>query len=105
MITIDLMVLIDILVDGTNERAGTLTAALVMDIGLRIAGQQITGVVALRTAKLEEKEGKLGLPQDALDNLANIAKEMMVKVSISTAKNRSKTRKLGKQRVHFREHH
>lgn len=81
MITIDIVVLIDILIDGTEDRAGTLMVTLVIDIGVRFIGRKISALMSLRVAKLEDKEGTLGLPQDALDNISNMAKEMMIKVT------------------------
>uniref|UniRef100_A0A0N5AF51 BPI2 domain-containing protein n=1 Tax=Syphacia muris TaxID=451379 RepID=A0A0N5AF51_9BILA len=85
MVTIDLMLLIDILVDGTNDRAGTLTVTTILDIGVQIYGTRISAVLSLRTFRLEDREGRLGLPQDALDNLANMAKEMIVKFLLKYA--------------------
>lgn len=49
--------------------------------------KRLTGTAELNLLKLRDIDGTLGLPQDALDNLANLAKETVVKVNFISSIN------------------
>ncbi|CAG9538603.1 unnamed protein product [Cercopithifilaria johnstoni] len=78
-IQIDLTAFIDIYLDRTNVRVGTITVIAVGDIMLRITGQRISGNATLPIFKLLDRDQTLGLSQDALDNLASLAKDIILK--------------------------
>lgn len=70
----------DIYLEGTNVRVGTITVTVLADIALRIMGNRIIGNVTLPVLRLADRDNTLGLGQDALNNLASLAKDMVVKV-------------------------
>uniref|UniRef100_A0A1I7ZPT9 BPI1 domain-containing protein n=1 Tax=Steinernema glaseri TaxID=37863 RepID=A0A1I7ZPT9_9BILA len=80
MATLDLISDADIYIDGTNQRVGTITIAAVVEIRVQPRGQTIAGSLEITSLKLADKDGTLGLPQDALDNLGNLGKELLQKV-------------------------
>ncbi|KAK0423330.1 hypothetical protein QR680_008084 [Steinernema hermaphroditum] len=80
MATLDLVADADIFIDGTNQRVGTITISSVIEIRIQARGQLIAGSLEITSLKLADKDGTLGLPQDALDNLGNLGKELLQKV-------------------------
>lgn len=46
----------------------------------QIRGNRLTGTAEITNLKLTDRAGTLGLPQDALDNLGNLGKELIQKV-------------------------
>ncbi|TKR95969.1 hypothetical protein L596_010057 [Steinernema carpocapsae] len=80
MATLDLIADADIFIDGTNQRVGTITITAVVEIKVQSRGSLVTGSLEITTLKLADKDGTLGLPQDALDNLGNLGKELLQKV-------------------------
>lgn len=67
-------------IDDTNERVGTMVIDGSLDVNVRAEGSQLFGEAEIRKFKLEDKYHTLGLPQEALDNLANLSKEILSKV-------------------------
>lgn len=53
---------------------------MTVNVNLRITGNTISGNAEITNLKLTDRTGSLGLPQDALDNLANLGKGLLVKV-------------------------
>ncbi|PIO55532.1 hypothetical protein TELCIR_23080, partial [Teladorsagia circumcincta] len=79
MVTLDLVADADIYIDGTNNRVGTITIAATIVIVAQIQGNRLTGTAEITSLKLTDRAGTLGLPQDALDNLGNLGKELIQK--------------------------
>ena len=62
----------DFFIRSTHEKAGTLRIDTTLDIKLTSQGRHLAGQAKLTELKLREVGGKkLGVEQDALDNLAN----------------------------------
>ncbi|KAK6025313.1 LBP / BPI / CETP family protein [Ostertagia ostertagi] len=89
MVTLDLVADADIYIDGTNNRVetefshfqvGTITIAATIVIVAQIQGNRLTGTAEISSLKLTDRAGTLGLPQDALDNLGNLGKELIQKL-------------------------
>ncbi|VDM27981.1 unnamed protein product [Toxocara canis] len=80
MASVDLIVDVTMYLNGTNTRVGNLRITIVMDIALRLRGNWITGSAKLRVLKITDTEQTLGITQDALDNISNLAKGAIVKV-------------------------
>ncbi|PIO74077.1 hypothetical protein TELCIR_03924 [Teladorsagia circumcincta] len=80
MVTLDLVADADIYIDGTNNRVGTITIAATIVIVAQIQGNRLTGTAEITSLKLTDRAGTLGLPQDALDNLGNLGKELIQKL-------------------------
>lgn len=55
----------------------------IFDLMVRIMGQRIMANASLPVLKLMDRDRTLGLNQDALDNLASLAKDMILKVFIN----------------------
>ncbi|VDM19974.1 unnamed protein product [Wuchereria bancrofti] len=80
-IQLDSVTFIDIYLDKTNVRVGTITVITVADIMLQIMGQRIIANASLPVLKLIDRDQTLGLQQDALDNLASLAKDMILRAA------------------------
>ncbi|KHN83853.1 hypothetical protein Tcan_18543 [Toxocara canis] len=81
LVTVDLVAFADIFIDQTNIRVGTITVRAVIELRVRIVGSRLTGTAELQVLQLTDRDKTLGLPQDALDNLANLGKDMVVKAA------------------------
>ncbi|VBB27911.1 unnamed protein product, partial [Acanthocheilonema viteae] len=80
-VQLDLIADVNIYLDKTNIRVGTMTVIAVADIMLRAMGQQIVANASLPVFRLMDRDQTLGLQQDALDNLASLAGDMILKVA------------------------
>ncbi|KAK6731526.1 hypothetical protein RB195_007776 [Necator americanus] len=80
MVTLDGVLDADIYIDGTNTRVGTLTIAATITVVLQMRGNRLTGTAEFKNLKMTDRTGSLGLPQDALDNLGNLGKELLQRV-------------------------
>ncbi|VDK55258.1 unnamed protein product [Anisakis simplex] len=76
-VTVDLMALVDMYIDGTNNRIGTLLITTVIDLTARIVGQRLTGKAKLDVLKFVDKDKTLGTSDSSLNTLAGIAKGMI----------------------------
>ncbi|CAD6198993.1 unnamed protein product [Caenorhabditis auriculariae] len=79
--TLDLAADADIYIDGTDNRVGTLSIAATVELVVKLENEKLTGKAEIKTIKLKDSRQTLGLPQDALDNLANLGKELLQKVA------------------------
>lgn len=79
-VQLDLSAFVDIYLDKTNIRVGTIIVTGVADITLRIMGNRIIGNASLPVLRLVDRDQTLGLQQDALDNLASLANDMILRV-------------------------
>lgn len=62
-------------------QVGTITIEAVVNIVVQVQGNRISGTTEISQLKLSDKAGTLGLPQDALDNLGNLGKELLQKLA------------------------
>lgn len=60
---------------------GTITIAATVVIAAQVQGNRISGSTEITQLKLTDRTGSLGLPQDALDNLGNLGKELLQKLA------------------------
>ncbi|CAI2317354.1 unnamed protein product [Caenorhabditis sp. 36 PRJEB53466] len=81
MVTLDLIADADIYIDQTNTKVGTITIASTVVLTARIGGGRLSGTAEITQLHLSDRTGSLGLPQDALDNLGNLGKELLQKVA------------------------
>ncbi|CCG28161.1 BPI1 domain-containing protein [Caenorhabditis elegans] len=81
MVTLDLIADADIYIDQTNTKVGTITIAATVVLTVRIGGGRLSGTAEITQLHLSDRTGTLGLPQDALDNLGNLGKELLQKVA------------------------
>lgn len=73
----------DFFIRSTHEKAGTLRIDTTLDIKLTSQGRHLAGQAKLTELKLREVGGKkLGVEQDALDNLANTA-QVLIEANIN----------------------
>ncbi|CAI4221132.1 unnamed protein product [Auanema sp. JU1783] len=79
--TLELLADADIYIDGTNTRVGTITIAATVVVVAQVNGNRISGSAEITQLKLTDRTGTLGLPQDALDNLGNLGKELLQKLA------------------------
>ncbi|KAK6043724.1 hypothetical protein COOONC_18770 [Cooperia oncophora] len=84
MIILDLVADADIYIYGTNNRVGTITIAGTIVLVVQIQGNRLVGTAEITNLKLTDRAGTLGLPQDALDNLGNLGKELIQKLLSDT---------------------
>lgn len=80
MVSVDIILFVDIYLDGTNIRVGSISIVIILDISVRIIGNRLTGNAVFRTLQLSDRLGTLGLDQDAFNNLANLARDTLTKV-------------------------
>ncbi|VDK62029.1 unnamed protein product [Onchocerca ochengi] len=78
-VQVNLAFFVDIYLDKTNIRAGTITVTIVTNIMIQIMGNRVTGNATLPILMLMDRDKTLGLEQDALDTLASLAKDMFLK--------------------------
>ncbi|VDL83861.1 unnamed protein product [Nippostrongylus brasiliensis] len=81
MLTLDLVADADIYIDGTTTKVGTITIASTIVLVAQMHGNRLTGTAEITNLKLTDRAGTLGLPQDALDNLGNLGKELIQKLA------------------------
>ncbi|KJH42000.1 LBP / BPI / CETP family protein [Dictyocaulus viviparus] len=79
-VILDIVADADIYIDGTNNRVGTITIATTIVVVVQLHGNRLAGTATISNLKLTDNTGSLGLPQDALDNLGNLGKELMQKL-------------------------
>lgn len=70
----------ELYIDDSGEKVGTIAISIVLDVSILASGNRIVGVVDIQSLNLTDKQQTLGLPQDALDNLANLSKGVISKV-------------------------
>uniref|UniRef100_A0A158Q6S6 BPI1 domain-containing protein n=1 Tax=Elaeophora elaphi TaxID=1147741 RepID=A0A158Q6S6_9BILA len=80
-VRLDLTAFVDIYLDRTNIRVGTMTVIAIADITLRIIGNRIIANATLPVLRLLDRDQTLGLQQDALDNLASLANDIILKAA------------------------
>lgn len=68
-------------IDDSGEKVGTMLISSTIDGNVQISASRITVLIEIQSLKLVDKEGTLGLPPDALDNLANLSKDIIAQVS------------------------
>ncbi|VDK82402.1 unnamed protein product [Litomosoides sigmodontis] len=68
-------------IDDSGENVGTMLISSVIDGNVRISGNRISILIEIQSLKLVDKEDTLGLPPDALDNLANLAKDIIAQTA------------------------
>ncbi|KAI6180360.1 hypothetical protein M3Y98_00711700 [Aphelenchoides besseyi] len=69
----------DLHIESTNEKVGTINVNVVADITISTKGGRLSGHAEITQLQLRDTTGALGLPQDALDNLGNLGKEVIQK--------------------------
>ncbi|KAI6242372.1 hypothetical protein M3Y99_00237800 [Aphelenchoides fujianensis] len=79
MATITLVADADLSIEATGERVGTININVVADITISTTGGRLSGHAEITQLQLRDTTGSLGLPQDALDNLGNLGKEVIQK--------------------------
>lgn len=78
----DILVDADIRIQSSNAQVGTIRVGSTADITIDTAQcNKITGSLEITKLTLKDVSGTLGLPQDALDNLGNLGKELVQKVN------------------------
>jgi hypothetical protein len=63
-----------------RKSVGTISIQSTVELKPKISGLHVSAEAKITELKLKDKSGDLGLPQDALDNLSNLSKEMLQKV-------------------------
>ncbi|KIH53387.1 hypothetical protein ANCDUO_16486 [Ancylostoma duodenale] len=74
----------DFYIDGTNIRVGTITIAITLVANAQMHGNRLIGSAQITNLRMMDRMGTLGLQQDALDNLSNLAKELFQKILSDT---------------------
>uniref|UniRef100_A0A1I7SAJ0 BPI2 domain-containing protein n=1 Tax=Bursaphelenchus xylophilus TaxID=6326 RepID=A0A1I7SAJ0_BURXY len=69
----------ELYIQSSQEKVGTIAAEIVADIEASTNAGKLSGTATIGTLSLKDKEGTLGLPQDALDNLAGLGKDFAEK--------------------------
>lgn len=77
--TLDFVINADFFIESTNQKVGTIRIAAVIDVTVRPRGNHITAHADISYLNLQDVGNQLGLPQDALDNLGNLGKELILK--------------------------
>uniref|UniRef100_A0A915DHA8 Fork-head domain-containing protein n=1 Tax=Ditylenchus dipsaci TaxID=166011 RepID=A0A915DHA8_9BILA len=78
--TLDLLANADFHLESTDEKVGTIQIAATIELTVTYNGK-LAADIALTQLQLKEIGNSLGLPQETLDNLANLAKDMLGKQS------------------------
>uniref|UniRef100_A0A0R3RKD9 BPI2 domain-containing protein n=1 Tax=Elaeophora elaphi TaxID=1147741 RepID=A0A0R3RKD9_9BILA len=68
-------------IDDSNEEIGTMLISSIIDGNIRISGNQISFLIEIQWLKLVDKQDNLGLPPDALDNLASLSKDIIAQTA------------------------
>ncbi|KAI1724710.1 lipopolysaccharide-binding protein [Ditylenchus destructor] len=77
--SLDFVLNADFYIESTNEKVGTIQVAANVDFTVRTQGNRISAHADITQLQLRDLDGSLGLPQDALDNLGNLGKEVLLK--------------------------
>ncbi|EYB82936.1 hypothetical protein Y032_0346g3134 [Ancylostoma ceylanicum] len=80
MVILDALADADFYIDGTNNRVGTITIAITLVVNAQMRGNRLIGSAQITNLRMMDRMGTLGLQQDALDNLGNLAKELFQKI-------------------------
>ncbi|CAD5205600.1 unnamed protein product [Bursaphelenchus okinawaensis] len=86
-VTLDLIADAEIYIESTNQRVGAITISAAADIIVSTYGGRISGSAQITRLQLNDYEGTLGLPQDALDNLGSLGKEVIQKAANDALQN------------------
>lgn len=78
--TLDLVADAEVYIESTNERVGAITISAAADIIVSTGGGRLSGSATITRLELHDYGGTLGLPQDALDNLGTLGREVIQKV-------------------------
>ncbi|KAL3077207.1 hypothetical protein niasHS_013196 [Heterodera schachtii] len=76
---LNFLVDVDFYIQSTNQRVGTIRIASDVRITIRTNGAHVTGHADVVSMHLEDVGNQLGLPQDALDNLGTLGRDLMLK--------------------------
>ena len=77
--TLDFVMNADFYIQSTDEKVGTIRIAAIVDVVVRPQANRITAHADISYLDLKDVDNQLGLPQDALDNLGNLGKEIILK--------------------------
>uniref|UniRef100_A0AC35TMK4 BPI2 domain-containing protein n=1 Tax=Rhabditophanes sp. KR3021 TaxID=114890 RepID=A0AC35TMK4_9BILA len=71
----------EIFIDGNNplQRVGTISISAIVTANLRAVSSKLMGSLKITKLTLKDKDGTLGLPADALVNLAALGKDLLEK--------------------------
>ncbi|VDM14285.1 unnamed protein product [Wuchereria bancrofti] len=64
-------------IDESGEKVGTMLISSVIDGNIQLSANRVIILIKIQSLKLIDKEETLGLPPDALDNLANLSKDII----------------------------
>lgn len=70
-------------IDDSGEKVGTMIISSVIDGNIQITANRVNVLIEIQSLKFVDKEETLGLPQDALNNLASLLKDIIAQVSYS----------------------
>jgi len=77
--TLDFVLNADIYIQSTNQKVGTIQIAAIVDFTVKTSGGRLSAHADITQLQLKDVGNQLGLPQDALDNLGNLGKEIILK--------------------------
>lgn len=80
IVRINLMAEAVILLEGTNNRIGSLGIYTVIDIAARFYGTSVSGSGTIQVLKITDRGGTLGMSPDAFDSLAGLVKDQANKM-------------------------
>ncbi|KAK6107077.1 LBP / BPI / CETP family C-terminal domain protein [Brugia pahangi] len=64
-------------INDSGEKVGTMLISSVIDGNIQLSANRVNVLIKIQSLKLIDKEETLGLPPDALDNLANLSKDII----------------------------
>uniref|UniRef100_A0A1I7VB39 BPI2 domain-containing protein n=1 Tax=Loa loa TaxID=7209 RepID=A0A1I7VB39_LOALO len=70
-------------IDDSGEKVGTMLISSIIDGNIQISANRIVVLIKIQSLKLIDKEETLGLPLDALENLANLSKDIIAQTANS----------------------
>jgi len=77
--TLDFVLDAEFYIQSTNQRVGTIQVSSTVAFTVRTTGGRISAHADILQLSLRDVGGGLGLPQDSLDNLGNLGKELILK--------------------------
>ncbi|GMR47026.1 hypothetical protein PMAYCL1PPCAC_17221, partial [Pristionchus mayeri] len=80
-VIVDVQADADLCIEPTMEKVGTITVIVKVEASLQYRMMRLYGMGEITELKLMDMTGSLGLPQDALDNLGTLGKELISKVA------------------------